>query len=188
MHCSDFEKKDAVFSNSELLVSVNSVHVCTWVTSSLTQDWKWWERQSPSTIEGKRTFILEEKGWGRERERELKTENHVFCCSLCSSLKVHKKLIKTSTLKFYFIQKCLSKTTFYSSLSSFPSLTRSWCGLGEVLKGWVGLGQSAGCNCSSEAQKSLYRAVVFSKLSSASVKWWGVGFLSSFYPTLKTCS
>ncbi len=153
---------------------MNRVHVCTRLS-----EWHhhWPETGSDGNVRvqaqlKERGHLSQKREGEEERERgELwRLRIMFYCCSeageLCSSLKVHKKLIKTSSTTLFIHtprKKCLWDFSFLSFTPFLPLLTRSWCGLGEVLEGWAGLGQSAGSDCSSESQKSLYRPAVFSK-------------------------
>ncbi len=125
--------KKYVFSNSELLVSVNRVHVWTCLSE--------WHHHWPETGSDGNVRVqaqLKERGHlSQKREGEEERERGEFwrlkimfyCCSeaeeLCSSIKVHKKLITTSSTKMLFHTPHTHTHThtqnvygtFYSSLS-----------------------------------------------------------------------
>ncbi len=145
-----FSEKYVVFSNSELLVSVNRVHVCTRLS-----EWHhhWPETGSDGNVRvqaqlKERGHLSQKREGEEERERgELwRLRIMFYCCSeageLCSSLKVHKKLIKTSSTTL-FIHTPHTKNAmglFIPLFHSFsPTLNKVlvWAGRGTGGLGWV---------------------------------------------------
>ncbi len=144
-------RKIRCFSNSELLVSVNRVHVCTRLSEWIITDPR---REVMGMSESKHNWRKEDIYLRKERERKRKRERGelwrlrimFYCCSeageLCSSLKVHKKLIKTSSTTL-FIHTPHTKNAmglFIPLFHSFsPTLNKVlvWAGRGTGGLGWV---------------------------------------------------